>query len=130
MVAGAAAKMQMDGKLDLKEEQEIVMNIADVLINIYMAESLLLRVERLSGMINKPQTQEVYDTMLRVFFTDSQARIEKSASDALVSYAEGDLLKTFLMGLKRFTKYPPTNVKEGRRLIARVLIDANGYCFH
>ena len=48
MVAGAAAKMQMDGQLNLKEEQEILMNIADMLIDLYQAESLLLRVEKLS----------------------------------------------------------------------------------
>ena len=51
------------------------------------------------------------------------------ATDALVSFAEGDLLRTLLMGLKRFTKYTPTNVKAARRKIAAVLIEANEYCF-
>ncbi|HHM20903.1 MAG TPA: acyl-CoA dehydrogenase [Bacteroidetes bacterium] len=129
MVAGAAVKLQMDGGLNLKEEQEILMNIADIMIDIYLAESLLLRVEKLSGMENKKHGQEVYDAILRVFFTDAVDRIQKNAKDALVSFAEGDLLKTLLPGLKRFAKYPPANVKSARRLIADQLIAADEYCF-
>ena len=129
MTAGAAVKMQMDGQLDIKEEQEIVMNIADMMIDVFVAESLLLRVERLREMPAKPHNQEVYDAMLKVLFTDASARINKNATDALVSFAEGDLLKAFLMGVKRFSKYPPANVKTARRLIADTLIESNEYCF-
>ncbi len=129
MTAGAAVKMQMDGQLDIKEEQEIVMNVADMLIDTFVAESLLLRVEKLGGMANKPQSQEIYEAMLKVYFTDASARLNKNATDALSSFAEGDLLKTFLMGVKRFSKYPPVNVKNARRQVAEVLIEANGYCF-
>ncbi|MEZ4958792.1 MAG: acyl-CoA dehydrogenase family protein [Saprospiraceae bacterium] len=129
MTAGAAVKMQMDGLLDIKEEQEIVMNVADMLIDAFVAECLLLRVEKLSGMAAKSHNQDVYDAMLKTFFTDASARITKNASDALVSFAEGDLLKTFLMGVKRFSKYQPVNVKNTRRQIADVLIAANEYCF-
>jgi len=67
--------------------------------------------------------------MLQVYFHDASARIMKNATDALASFAEGDLLKTFLMGLKRFVKYPPVNVKEKRRLIAEAVRNANGWCF-
>jgi alkylation response protein AidB-like acyl-CoA dehydrogenase len=129
MTAGAAAKMQMDGKLNLKEEQEILMNCADMLIDLFLAESMLLRVQKLSERTDKPQPQEVYDAMLQVFLHDVTARMTKNATDALASFAEGDLLKTFLMGLKRFTKYPPINVKQKRRLIAQALRQANGWCF-
>lgn len=129
MTAGSAAKMQMDGSLNLKEEQEIVMNVADMMIEIFNAESLLLRVEKLKGMTQKPQPQEIYDAILKVAFHDTTSRIERFAKDALSSFAEGDLLKTFLMGLKRFTKYPPQNVKRLRRQIAGVLIEANENCF-
>jgi len=128
MVAGAAAKMQMDGQLNLKEEQEILMNIADLIIDTFLAESTLLRVEKLSGMDTK-HDQEVYDAILQTFFFDVNARINKNATEALVSFAEGDLLKAMLMGVKRFTKYPPANVKANRRKIAKVLIEANEYCF-
>ena len=127
MTAGGAVKMQMDGQLDLKEEQEIVMNVADMMIDIFVAESLLLRVERLKQAGH--QDAEVYEAMLHVFFTDAAARIGKCATDALASFAAGDLLKTFLMGVKRFLKYPPANVKKARRLIAERLIAHNEYCF-
>ncbi|MBK8705596.1 MAG: acyl-CoA dehydrogenase family protein [Saprospiraceae bacterium] len=129
MVAGAAAKMQMDGKLNLKEEQEIIANVANMMIDVLLAESMLLRVQKLAGMSNKPAAQEVYDAMLRVFLHDATARIQKEGADALASFAEGDLLRTLLMGLKRFSKYPPVNVKNERRKVAAALIAANEWCF-
>ncbi len=128
MVAGAAAKMQMDGKINLKSEQEILMNISDIMLDIYLAESVLLRVQKLSSM-DKSIDQSVYDAILKVFLTDATAKIQKNATDALVSFTEGDMLRTLLMGLKRFAKYTPTNVKESRRKIATELITANEYCF-
>ncbi|MEI6408821.1 MAG: acyl-CoA dehydrogenase family protein [Bacteroidota bacterium] len=128
MVAGGAAKMQMDVKLNLKEEQEILMNCADMLIDLFTSESMLLRVHKLNDM-QKEQPQEVYDAMLQVYIHDATSRMTKNATDALASFAEGDLLKTFLMGLKRFTKYPVVNVKEKRRLVADAVLKANGWCF-
>ncbi len=128
MVAGAAAKMQMDGDINLKEEQEILMNVADMMTDIYLAESALLRVEKLAGQDTEID-QSVYDAILRVLFTDANAKMHKNASDALVSFAEGDLLSTLLLGLKRFTNYRPTNVKKDRRTVADVCIKANKYCF-
>ncbi|MEQ8704084.1 MAG: acyl-CoA dehydrogenase family protein [Phaeodactylibacter sp.] len=129
MTAGSAAKMQMDGELNLKEEQEIIMNVSDMLLDTLTAESMLMRVEKLAGMDSKEQPQEMYEAMLKVFMTDATARIHKNGTDALVSFAEGDLLRTMLMGLKRFTKYTPTNVKKARRMIADRMIETNGYCF-
>lgn len=129
MVAGGAAKMQMDGKLNLKEEQELLMNCADILIDIYCAESMLLRIQKLAERSDKPQPQEVYDAMLQVFFHDATARVTKAATDAIAAFAEGDLLKTFLMGLKRFAKYPPVNVKEKRRQIADIVLAAGSWPF-
>ncbi len=128
MVAGAAVKMQMDGKLNLKGEQEILMNIADMMIVLFEAESTLLRVEKLADSGKNKVDQAVYDAILRTYLTDANARLNKLATDALVSFAEGDLLRTLLMGVKRFTKYTPTNVKAARRTIAEALIDANEYC--
>lgn len=129
MVAGGAAKLQMDGKIDLRNEQEILMNVADILAETFNCESTLLRVHKLAGMASKPQPQEVYDAVLKVQFADATTRINKWATDALCSFADGDLLKTFLMGLKRYTKYPPVNVKNCRRTVAQAMIDANKYCF-
>lgn len=128
MVAGAAAKMQMDGELNLKEEQMLVMNIANMLIETFTAESLLMRVEKLSEMDTKID-QSIYDHILRVFINDATARMQQNGQDALASFAEGDLLRTLMMGLKRFTKYPAVNVKVARQAIAKTLIEANEYCF-
>ncbi len=129
MVAGAAGKMQMEGKLKLKEEQEIIFNMSNMLADIFQAESVLLRVQKLAGMESKAHPQEVYDAILKVFLHDATSRITKEATDAIASFVEGDLLRTFLMGVRRFTKYPPVNVKVERRRIAQVLIDANEYVF-
>ena len=128
MVAGSAVKMQMDGKIKLEEEQEILMNIADLIIDTYTAESLLLRIEKLSSMRTETE-MEIYNAMLKVYINDATIRINKNATDALCSFAEADLLKIFLMGLKRFTKYPPINVKDERRKVAAALISKNAWCF-
>ncbi len=129
MVAGGAVKMQMDGKINLENEQEILMNVADMLAETFNSESTLLRVHKLAGMSNTPLSMNVYEAILKVHFADATARMSKWATDALCSYAEGDMLKTFLMGLKRFTKYPPVNVKKERRIIAATMIAANEFCF-
>ncbi|MCB0693790.1 MAG: acyl-CoA dehydrogenase family protein [Lewinellaceae bacterium] len=128
MVAGGAAKMQMDGQLNMKEEQELLMNVSDMMIDSFLAESLYLRVRRLDG-LPTPQPRETYDAVLRVFLHDATSRMQKAATDAIVSFTGGDLQKTFLMGLKRFVKYPPVNIKEDRRLIADALTKAEGWCF-
>ncbi|MFM8362014.1 MAG: acyl-CoA dehydrogenase family protein [Haliscomenobacter sp.] len=128
MCAGAAAKMQMDGKLNLKDEQEILMNLADILLEIFVAESLLLRVEKCASRQIGPK-EDVLEAILHTHFHDAGQRIQRHATDALASFAEGDLLRTFLMGLKRFSKYPVRNVKAMRRRVAAELIQKNEYCF-
>ena len=129
MTAGGAAKMQMDGKLNLKDEQEILMNCADMMMDLFAAESMLLRIQKLADRTERPQPIEVYNAMLQVFFHDTTARMTKNATDAIASFAEGDLLKTFLMGVKRYAKYPAVNVKEKRRFVADALLKANDWCF-
>ena len=127
MVAGAAAKAQMDGQINLKSEQEIVMNVADMLGELLQAESTLLRVRKMRAEKLGKQDIEVYDAILRTYLHDATARMAKNATDAVASFVEGDLLRTFTMGIKRFTKYPPQNVKVLRRRVADVLIQANGW---
>lgn len=129
MVAGTAAKLQMEGKLNLKTEQEIVMNIADMMMDVYTAESTLVRVEKLADNFNKPQSQELYEAILKTHLFDVQSRMIKNATDALASFVEGDLLMAMLSGVRRFTKYPPVNVKNNRRAIAKAMIEADNYCF-
>ena len=73
--------------------------------------------------------RDSYNAMLRVFFTDATSRMLKNGQDALVSFAEGDLLRIMLMGMKRFTSYTPTNVKKDRQLVAETVSKAGKYCF-
>jgi alkylation response protein AidB-like acyl-CoA dehydrogenase len=126
MVAGAAAKYQMDGLIDLKNEQEIVMNIADIMMDIYVAECVLLRIRKMESLGHNTDLQ---GQMMKVYFNDAFARISKNASDALSSFADGDALRMMLNGVKRFSKYEHVNVKNARRAVAKKLIEANAYCF-
>ncbi len=64
-----------------------------------------------------------------MFLNDAADRINKNGKDAIYSFAEGDETKMLLMGLKRFTKTEPRNIKEARRNVAAKLLDANVYCF-
>ncbi len=127
LVAGAAVKHQMDGKLNLQDEQEIVTNFADMMIDLLNAESVLLRIIKQQQLHIKPEVKPIQEAALKVFFHDANNRMNKNALDALASFCEGDLLKTLAMGVKRFTKYPLVNVKENRRLIARAVLNANQY---
>jgi hypothetical protein len=127
MVVGAAAKAQMDGKLDLKEEQEIVMNVSDMLADLLNAESVLLRLQKLAENGKATQPREVLDAVLKTYFHDANARIAKNCLDAVAGFAEGDLLNTFVAGIRRFTAYPPQNVKAMRRIVADHCIKANEY---
>ena len=127
MVAGAAAKQQMEGQLDLKQDQEIVMNVADMLGDLLQAESLLLRVQKVRAGAPARFGQDIYDAILRTYLHDATHRMAKQATDAVASFAEGDLLRTFTLGIKRFTKYPPQNVKALRRRVADYCIAANEY---
>lgn len=125
MVAGAAAQKLM---MELSKEQEILMNIADILMDIYTAESTLLRVEKLAGTRGEEAIAEQID-MMKVYFNDAADRINKAGKEAINSFAEGDEQTMMLMGLKRFTKVAPMNTKDARRRIAAKLIAENKYCF-
>ena len=128
LVAGVAVKYQMDGKHDLKNQQEILMNIADILIDVFICESILLRVQKLSTMLSSDKLLE-YEAILKVQLCDAQNRISKSAVDALASFSQGDELRILLMGVKRFTRDEPVNVKDLRRKIAAKVILANEYSY-
>lgn len=128
IVAGAAAKYQMDGKINLRDEQEIMMNVADIMIELYAAESVLLRIQKLIQTHSKEEIRNQINIM-KVLFNDVNDKVAKFAKDALMSFAAGDELSILLMGVKRFTKLAPTNVKQARREIAQSLIAANEYCY-
>ncbi|MCB9175117.1 MAG: acyl-CoA dehydrogenase family protein [Flavobacteriales bacterium] len=125
MVAGSAAQKLM---MQLAKEQEILMCIADMAIETYVAESILLRVEKLALTNDKATLQNQID-MMNVYIYDAADKINKSGKDAINSFVEGDELRIMQMGLKRFTKQANLNVKDARRNIAEKLIAENKYCY-
>ena len=104
------------------------MNIADMLIEIYVGESLQLRAEKLVNMKGEQECALQLD-MLRTWLSDSAERLNKSGRDAIYAFAEGDEQRIMLSGLKRFTKTDPFNTKEARRRIANKMLSENKYCF-
>jgi alkylation response protein AidB-like acyl-CoA dehydrogenase len=125
MVAGAAVQKLM---MSLSKEQEILMNIADMIIDLYVGESMQLRVEKLVS-IRGEEACKVQMDMLNVWLNDAADRINKSGKEAINAFAEGDEQRMMLMGLKRFTKVEPFNSKEARRNVAAKLIEENKYAF-
>lgn len=123
MIAGAAAQKLMT---KLEGEQELLMNIANMVSEIYLSESLLLRVKKL-GEMNIDNT--IQKDILKVYLNDAVDRINIEGKNAITSFAEGDEQKMLLMGLKRFVKTKAVNTKEARRRIADRLIEANQYNF-
>jgi hypothetical protein len=125
MVAGAAVQKLM---MQLSKEQEILMNIADMAIQAYAAESVLLRVQKLVSIKGEAACQGQID-MMRVLFYDTADQLWMIGKNAINSFAEGDEQRMMTMGLKRWTKTEPVNTKECRQRIAQQLIEANRYCF-
>ena len=123
MVAGAAVQKLM---MTLNKEQEILMNIADMSIITYHAESALLRLEKLTAMKGEAACSIQAD-IVRTYIYDAADAINKAGKDALNSFAEGDELRMMNIGLKRFTKVDAFNSKEARRRICAQLVADDGY---
>jgi hypothetical protein len=125
MVSGAAVQKLM---MKIESEQEVLMNIADMAIETYNAESVLLRVMKMVD--NKGEAAcGGYLDMMRTYLYDAADKINKSGKDAVNSIAEGDEQRMILMGLKRFTKAEPFNSKAARRRIADKMIGEGKYCY-
>ncbi len=125
MIAGAAVQKFMT---KLSSEQEILMNIADMAIETYVAESTLLRVEKLIGIKGEAAVSLQKDLAL-VYLHEAVEKVNSAGKSAITSFAEGDELRVMLMGLKRFTKIEPMNLKDARRRVADALIAENKYIF-
>lgn len=123
MVAGAAVQKLM---MTLSKEQEILMNIADMSIITYHAESALLRLEKLSKTKSEAELT-VQTAIVKTYIYDAADAINKAGKDALNSFADGDELRMMHIGLKRFTKVDPFNTKEARRTICAQLVADDGY---
>ena len=125
MVGGKAAMALQDR---IEDEQEIMMNLADVMIEIYAAESVLLRTEKLVSQRGEAACAAQI-AMSRIYLYEAIDKVEAAAKEAIVSFAKGDEQKVMLMGLKRFTKPDFVNTKELRRQVADVMISEGKYPF-
>src|SRR5690606_17072917 len=125
LVAGAAVQKLM---MSLQKEQEVLMNIADIIGYVYVAESALLRVEKLYHQRGAEAVEGQLD-IARVYLQTTIDNVYLAGKEALNSFAEGDELKMMLVGLRRFTKAEPFNIKDARQRIAKRLIAANRYDF-
>ena len=123
MTAGAAVQKLM---MSLQNEQEILMNIADMSITVFHAESALLRVIKMSD--KSGEAASVLQTdMMHCYLNDATDKVNKAGKEAINAFATGDEQRMMLLGLKRFTKSAPFNSKDARRRIADKLIAENKY---
>ncbi|MBY0426419.1 MAG: acyl-CoA dehydrogenase family protein, partial [Cytophagales bacterium] len=123
MTAGFAAQKFMQ---NLASEQEILMNIADIIIDTYLAESVVLRTEKLVSIRGEAALEAQID-MAKVYVNDAVERVNFAGKNAISSMTSGDEAKMLLLGLKRFTKINPINTRDARRRIAKTLIESDQY---
>ncbi|WP_366184143.1 acyl-CoA dehydrogenase family protein [Flavobacterium ovatum] len=126
MVAGSA--VQKYGP-DLDSHQQLLMAAADILIEVYMAESTILRTEKMAKKEGNDKVKEQI-AMAQLYLYKAVDIIAQRGKESIISFAEGDEQRMMLMGLKRFTKYTNMpNIVALRHTIASKLIDENQYCF-
>ena len=123
MVAGTASEKLGN---NLKDEQELMMNISEMIIDTYMLESALLKTEKIISKYGREKHEEKISICIN-FLHHVVEKVNKNGKEAIYAILEGDEQKILLMGLKRFTKVSPSNLKEHRRLIAKKLIEENKY---
>ncbi len=125
MTLGTAAQKYNQA---LAEQQEILMNVADIIIDAYAMESAILRAQKIAAAQGAEAAARFID-MARVFCNDANARVEAHAKNALAAMSEGDELRTLLAALRRFAKHTPIDTVAARRNISDVIIKANRYTY-
>ncbi len=126
MVAGKAVEKFA---MDIEEQQQILMNAADMIMEVYAVESAVLRAEKLAAKNGEEAAARQID-MARLYLHMAIEKIGHAGREAIYSFAEGDEQRMLLMGLKRFTKVQnPINVRDVRRRIAAKVIEENKYPF-
>ncbi|MFZ0747995.1 MAG: hypothetical protein WAM70_01450, partial [Pyrinomonadaceae bacterium] len=125
MTLGTAAQKYMMG---LSDQQEILMGVADIIMDAFAMESAILRTQKLAASQSEDAAARYVD-MTRVFCNDAVERIEAHAKNTLAAMAEGDELRTLLAALRRFTKMTPINTVAARQRIADGMIAANKYSY-
>jgi len=125
MTLGTAAQKYM---MKLGDQQEVLMGIADIIMDTYAMESAILRARKLASSQGEKAAERYLD-MTRVFCNDAVGRIESKAKNTLAGMSEGDELRTLLAALRRFTKLQPMNAIAARQRIADDLIAANKWIY-
>ena len=125
MTLGTAAQKYMMG---LSDQQEVLMSVADIIMDTFAMESAILRTKKLAAAQGEDSVAQ-YVEMTRVFCNDAIERIEAAAKNTLAAMAEGDELRTLLAALRRFTKMTPINTVAARQKIANPMIEANRYVY-
>ncbi|SFA69030.1 Acyl-CoA dehydrogenase [Flavobacterium swingsii] len=126
MVAGGA--VQKYGP-DLDAHQQLLMAASDILIEIYMAESTILRTEKLAKSVGEDKVKEQI-AMAKLYLYQAVDIVTQKGKESVISFAEGDEQRMMLMGLRRFTKYTNMpNVVGLRETITTKLVAENEYCF-
>ena len=123
MTAGAGVQKFAQA---FEKEQEIIMDISDMLIEVFVSESLLLRTEKLVS-IKGAEACALEIDITKTYLSDAFERIQISGKHAVSSFNDGDVLRVMLSGLRRFTKYDAVNTVATRRRIADKLIADNQY---
>jgi alkylation response protein AidB-like acyl-CoA dehydrogenase len=126
LMVGGKAAMALQDKIE--SEQEIMMNLADVMIEIYAAESAILRTEKLVSMKGEEACKNQI-AMAQVYLSTAVDKINAAAKEAIGSFTKGDEQKVMLMGLKRFTKMDLVDTRTLRREIADYMIAKGKYPF-
>ena len=125
MTLGTAAQKYM---MKLGDQQEILMGIADIIMDTYAMETAILRARKLAASQSEKAAERYLD-MTRVFCNDAVGRIESRAKSTLAGMSEGDELRTLLAALRRFTKLQPMNTIAARQRIANDMIAANKWIY-
>ncbi|WP_242158281.1 acyl-CoA dehydrogenase family protein [Aestuariivivens sediminis] len=126
MVAGAA--LQKYGE-QIEDQQQLMLAASDILIQIYLAESAILRAEKLAKAKGEDHAkQQIAMAKLNLFHAIDV--IETAGKHSIISFSTGDEQRMMLMGLKRYIKYVNMpNIIELRHIIAQKIIEENKYCF-
>jgi alkylation response protein AidB-like acyl-CoA dehydrogenase len=122
MIVGLA--LQTYGQ-NLPDQQEIVMLAADILIDLYSADSVVLRAKAAA----RAPLAALHADAARVFVNDAAVRIDGRARQALAAMTEGDDLRMALAALRRLSKFTPTNTVVLRRRLADEAVSRGGYIF-
>jgi alkylation response protein AidB-like acyl-CoA dehydrogenase len=111
----------------LSDEQEVLMLATDILIDVYAADSAVLRAT--AAALRKAPRAALHLDAARVFVSDAAIRIDGFARQALGAMTDGDTLRTTLAALRRLSKVTPVNAVAMRRRLADEAIARGGYIF-